>query len=434
MRDLRGAVVSGIPETKYVRVGDSHLAYQVFGNGPPDILLTRSFGNHLELQWEDPHFAAFMRGLATFGRVITFDGLGWGMSDPVSGTLRYEELVQNALAVLDAVGAQEVVIVATVTPMAVTFAASHPERVMALVLLEPVVTMNRDSDWEFGKSDEEWRDPNFVMRGASPQLAEWLARYARLSAPRGKRRLFFRAGPPEGADVRGILPALHVSTLVIQHLDSWQPGRGRAVAERIEGARLVELPGQAVYLWWFPDPERVVEVIQEFVTGEKHTPRTDRVLATVMFTDVVESTSRTAQVGDRRWTQTLDAFEEFARRQVDRFGGKIIKSTGDGHLATFDSPGRAILCACGMRDGVGRFEIELRAGLHTGEIEKRGEDIGGLAVSIARRVCDEGGAGDVLVSGAVPPLVAGSGISFTDRGMHQLKGVPDEWRLFAVEA
>jgi class 3 adenylate cyclase len=156
------------------------------------------------------------------------------------------------------------------------------------------------------------------------------------------------------------------------------------------------------------------------------------VLATLLFTDVVESTSRTAQIGDRRWTQTLDAFDSFARRQVERFGGRLVKSTGDGHLATFDAPGRAILCACAVRDGVGRFEIEIRAGLHTGEIEKRADDVGGLAVVIARRVCDTGDGGEVLVSGAVPPLVAGSGIAFTDRGMHALKGVPDEWHLYEV--
>jgi class 3 adenylate cyclase len=435
VRRVRGEELSEIPETKYLRVGDYHLAYQVFGQGPPDLLLKRPVGNHLELQWDDPNFASYLRGLASFSRVIVFDARGDGLSDPVSGDAwpGLEERTADTVAVLDALEAREVIVV-SIGPsfIAVSLAAAHPERVTALVLSDPSVSNQRDDDWPYGRTEEEWRDRDYYLSGASPQLAEWLRRYLRISLSRGAQRVLSQS--VRDADVRQILPVVRVPTLVIEHMDAERPGRGRYVADRIPGARLHELPGRAVYGWRFDDPERVVEVIHEFVTGEKRTPSTDRVLATILFTDVVGSTSRTAKVGDRRWTQTLDAFDEFARRQVVRFGGTLVKSTGDGHLATFDSPGRAIMCACAMRDGVGRFEIELRAGLHTGEIEKRGEDVGGLAVSIARRVCDESAAAEVLVSGSVPPLVAGSGLEFEERGEHELKGVPGKWAIYAVRS
>ncbi len=423
-----------VPETKYLRIGDYHLAYQVFGEGPPDLLFLRPPANHLELRWEEPHFAAFPRGLASFSRVVVFDQRGNGLSDPTPADwlATFETKTEDAVALLDALGARDVVLVSGGGSFySEPLAASHPERVMALVLCEPNVTWKTDDDYPYGLTEEELRDPELTTRGASPALAQWLTRYRRLSSPRGVLRDVRRRALE--LDVRHVLGTVRVPTLVVQHLDSRQPGRGRYVAERIPSARLVELPGRAVYFWRFDDPERVVQVIEEFVTGEKRTPPTNRVLATVLFTDVVESTSQTAQVGDRRWTQTLDAFDEFARRQVDRFGGKLIKSTGDGHLVTFDSPGRAISCACAMRDGVGRFEIELRAGLHTGEIEKRAEDISGLAVVIARRVCDVGAPGEVLVSRTVIDLVAGSGLEFDDRGEHELKGVPGTWTIYAVQ-
>lgn len=280
------------------------------------------------------------------------------------------------------------------------------------------------------------KDPEGMRRfaGVPDDHAEWFDRYRRLSATRGLRSSMFRGGFA-GMDVRHILTSIHVSTLVVEHKQWVQAGPGRYIADRIKGARFIELPDGAFAEWRFEDPDRVVEVVREFVTGEKGPPPpVNRVLATVLFTDVVGSTSANAQKGDRRWTQTLDAFDAFAKRQVERYGGRFIKSTGDGHLATFDSPGRAILCACAQRDGVGRFEIAIRAGLHTGEIELRGEDIGGLAVNIGRRVCDAASDDEVLVSSSIPPLVAGSGIDFDDLGEHELKGVPGRWQLYAVKS
>jgi class 3 adenylate cyclase len=210
--------------------------------------------------------------------------------------------------------------------------------------------------------------------------------------------------------------------------------RSRYLAEHIDGAKFVMLPGRPFYAWGFPDVDAIADEIRQFLTGAKGAPEPDRVLATVLFTDIVDSTAKANEVGDRRWRDLLDALDAVVSRELDRFGGRLVKSTGDGHLATFDAPGRAIRCATAIRDDVGRLDLAVRAGLHTGEVERRGADLGGVAMAIARRVCDTAGASEVYVSSAVPPLVAGSGIVFADRGTHALKGVPDEWRLFAVEA
>jgi class 3 adenylate cyclase len=423
-----------VPETKYARVGGEHIAYQIFGHGPRDVLLLRTSFNHLELQWEEPNLAAFMLGLASFSRVIAFDHRGSGVSDPFPRDRPFFDfLLEDAVAVMDAADAGRVVVVGCgPNYAAAALPATHPERVDALILCNAIPTWKSDDDFRHGLAESDRRDRSFWVQNASPLVAEWFVRYARLSMPRGAARQL--ASDAAEFDLRDLLPSIHVPTLIVQNTDSPVASAGSYLAGHIADARLVELPGKAIHFWRFDEPERVVRVVEEFVTGEKQAPTTNRVLATILFTDVAGSTSQTVRVGDRRWTQTLDAFDEFTRRQVDRFGGRLIKSTGDGHLATFDSPGRAILCACAMCDGVGRFEIELRAGLHTGEIEKRGEDIGGLAVSIARRVCDAGGAGEVLVSGIVPPLVAGSGLEFEDRGEHELKGVPGKWAVYAVRS
>lgn len=430
-----------VPETQYVRIGDYHIAYQVFGSGPPDLLFMRGNINHLELQWEEPHYARFLRGLGEFARVIVYDDRGSGMSDPSPGGLdSREERAEDALAVLDSASAREVILLGTSggAMRAITFAASHPERVMALVIINGRASNLWREDYPWGVRDEDvrlMRDAEFMRQylGIPDEHAGWHDRYRRLSASRGLRSRMYRGGFAD-MDVRHVLPSVRVSTVVIEHEQWARAGPGRYIADLIPGARFVQLPGGAFAEWRFDDPDRVVEVVREFVTGEKAPPPTNRVLATVLFTDVVGSTAANAQKGDRRWSQTLDAFDEFAKRQVDRYGGRFVKSTGDGHLATFDSPGRAILCACAQRDGVGRFEIEIRAGLHTGEIELRGEDIGGMAVNIGRRVCDAAAADEVIVSGAIPPLVAGSALEFEDRGEHELKGVPGRWQLYAVKS
>jgi class 3 adenylate cyclase len=427
-----------------VLVGDHHIAYQVFGSGPPDLLFLRTNMNNLEVQWDEPHFAAFLNGLGSFARVATYDDRGTGLSDPFEpGTyLNAVARMEDVLAVLDKVEMKEVVLVAesAATFRAVHLAASHPERVAALVLCGGYARMRFAPDYPLGFTDEESaslaRDPNSVMyAGVSDELRDWFDRYRRLSINRGTlRTLNAHFSKQDDRDVREILPSLRVPCLVIEHTDMPKAGRGRDLADRIMGARYVPLPGRAFYGWHFPDPALVASTIEEFITGEKSAPRLDRVLATVVFTDVVASTNRAAEFGDRRWRETLDAFDAFAERQVARFGGRLVKATGDGHLATFDSPSRATLWACAMRDGVARFDLEIRAGVHLGEIELRGTDIGGMAVNIARRVCDVAPDGTVLVSGNVPPLVTGSGLEFDDRGEHELKGVPGRWQLYSVRS
>ena len=441
MAALRGEVVNDLPRTRYVRVDDYHIGFQVFGDGPQDVLFLRTNMNHLELQWEEPRFAAFLQALASFSRVIVYDDRGSGMSDPFPPNeyRAAKDRMDDVIAVLDKVGAERVALVAETmaTFRAVHLAASHPERVTAVVFCDGLARATHAPDYAFGYTPDNYRamDRGQMkwLEGASPELAAWLQRYARISVNRGTLHLYRQAfSEHDERDVRQILSAVREPTLVLEHAESMFPGAGRDLAERLPDATYKELPGHPVYGWWYPDPAAVADAIEEFITGEKRAPSLDRVLATVLFTDVVGSTARTAQLGDRRWRSTLDSLDEFAKRQIDRFGGKLIKSTGDGHLATFDSPGRAILCACALRDGVGRFELEIRAGLHTGEIELRGEDVAGTGVNIARRVCDAAADGEVLVSSAVPPLVAGSGLDFADRGEHDLKGVPGRWQLFAV--
>lgn len=431
-----------VPEVKYVRVNDYHLAYQVFGSGPPDLLFLRTGLNHIELQWEEPKFAALLRGLASFGRVIVHDKRGHGLSDPFPPTwhdlppneVRAQVELEDVLAVMDRLAVGEAIVIAESASAfcAAHLAASHPERVMAAVFCNPYAF----GDQELRRSD--FTDDPAILKGAAPDLKRWLLRYVRASLNRATlksaQKHSVESDYLDEPDARPLLPAVRVPALVVKVKDGVHAGQAEDVKKLLPDARLVSVPGVAPLGWRFDDPEAVVAVIEEFVTGEKRAPRADRVLATILFTDVVESTSMAAEIGDRRWTSTLDSLDDFTFRQVDRFGGKRIKSTGDGHLVTFDSPGRAILCACALRDGVDRFGIEIRAGLHVGEVEVRGQDIGGLAVSIARRVCDKGAAGEVLVSGAIPQLVAGSGFEFEDRGEHGLRGVPGRWHLYAVRA
>ena len=437
--------MSDTPRTKYVLVDDHHIAYQVFGSGSVDLLFVRMNQNNLELQWDEPHLNAFLNGLGSFARVAVYDDRGTGLSDPYPAGVYFgaSSRLDDMRAVLDESAMARAVVVSEGAAIfrAVRFAASHPERVSALVICDGMARMRWAPDYPYGISDEDWEA---MQRGEAarawrhvepddPDLRRWFSRYRRISTPRATTSaLSAHFAEHDDRDVRGVLPSVRIPTLVIEHTETWKPGAGRDIVDRMPDARFVELPGRPFYGWRFPDPALVASTIEEFVTGEKSAPKTDRVLATVLFTDVVDSTRRASERGDRRWNETLDAFDAFTDRQVNRFGGRMVKGTGDGHLATFDSPSRAILCACAMRDGVGRFELEIRAGLHIGEIELRGEDIGGIAVSIARRVCDAADDGSVFVSSAVPPLVAGSPIEFDDRGDHELKGVPGRWQLYAV--
>jgi class 3 adenylate cyclase len=329
--------------------------------------------------------------------------------------------------------------------MTMLFAASHPERTQALVLYAPIARSLRAPDWPFGRTEEEQqqffdrftaemgtaKNLDLQAPSADPSFTKWWARFERLGASPGSwRELQEILG---SLDVRSVLPHIQSPTLVLHRGGDrvTQVGQGRAIAERIPGAEFVELKGTD-HIPFLGDAEALVDEVQEFLTGARPAPATDRVLATVLFTDIVGSTSRAAELGDERWKDLLNRHDETVRRQLDRFGGREVKTVGDGFVATFDGPGRAITCACAIRETLSTLGIEVRSGLHTGEVELRGDDIAGMAVHIGARVGALASTGEVLVSGSVPPLVAGSGIEFEDRGEHELKGVPGTWRLFAV--
>jgi class 3 adenylate cyclase len=356
----------------------------------------------------------------------------------------------DCVCVLDAVGSKSAAVLAMEGGglINMVFAAAFPERTRALVLINAYATLSRYDDYPWGmppQALERWIQGTMAQWGTgeslrvlAPELADderyrvWFSRYDRAWMSQASIRVIV---PQLGTiDVRGVLPAIKSPTLVISHADMpWvRTGHSRYLAEKIPGARLIERPG-FWGLFWLHDVDWVLDEIQAFFTGTRGTPDLDdRVLATVMFTDIVGSTERAASIGDKRWRLLLEEHEDVARREIQRFRGRLIKSTGDGFLVTFDGPARATRCALAVTDAVKSLGIEVRVGLHTGEIELRDEDVHGIAVHITERVTAEAAAGEVLVSGAVPPLVAGSGIEFDDRGPRTLKGVPGEWRLFAV--
>jgi class 3 adenylate cyclase len=442
------------PETQYARTADgAYIAYQVLGEGPLDLLLW-GWTSHVELAWEMPRFARVFRRLASFRRLIRFDQRGTGLSDPLRRAEQpsLEERATELLAVLDAVGSKRTAVVANNAGglLAIFFAASHPTRTSALVLDGCYARFARADDYPWG-APRETVDRAMAYRARSPELADednlsYMApraqrddpefrsqylRYSRTATSLGQRPAM--AEMALLSDVRPLLGSIQAPTLVLCRSGDQFIRRPHSVylAEHIPGAKLVELPGED-NLMFAGDSDAVVDEIEEFLTGARHPPETDRVLATVLFTDMVGSTERAAEVGDRRWRDQLDAHDRAIRRQLERFRGREVNTSGDGFVATFDGPGRAIECACAIRDAVRALGAVVRVGLHTGEIELRGDDIGGIAVHIAARVMSHAAGGEVLTSAAVPLLVAGSGIQFEDRGEHDLKGVPGVWRLFAV--
>jgi class 3 adenylate cyclase len=445
---------TSLPETRYARRGDIHIAYQVAGEGDLDLVLVSSWFSHLEARWDIPTFAHYLRRLSSFGRLISFDKYGMGLSDPIpSRSLPpIEEWMDDVRAVMDAVGSERAAILGLVEGglMAAMFAASYPDRTSALVLANTTAKTSWGSDYPIGIPPEgqemviglveqAWGRPD-LMVALNPSLAEdeasreaW-ARLLRLSASpataAGVVRTLFQL------DLREVLSTIQAPTLVIHRSDNQMVTveNGRYLAEHISGARFVELPGSD-YTMPIGDVDAMLDEVEEFLTGARgQAAVTDRLLATVLFTDIVQSTERAAQVGDHRWNEMLDAHDELTQRQLARYQGRLVKTTGDGLLATFDGPARAIRSALAIRDGLRRLGMEIRGGLHTGEIEGRGEDVSGIAVHIAARVQAVAQPGEVLASRTVKDLVAGSGIGFTDRGTHRLKGLPDAWQLFAVEA
>jgi class 3 adenylate cyclase len=442
-----------LPETRYARLGDLHLAYQVVGEGPPDILLLDQWFGHLDAQWDVPPLAELRERLASFGRLIMFDKRGTGLSDPIptSSLPTLEEFMADIPAVLDTIGSDRPALIANIGGgiLAMPFAAAHPDRVSSLILVDCFARFLEADDFPIGapladltpalELAEDDTGRGVMIDLFAPSVASdervrraW-ARYERSAATPGSTKAIVRL--IYESDVRDVLPAIRVPTLVIHRRDAvgFSVEHGRYLAERIPDARYVELPG-ADNLIWAGDLDAIVAEIQAFVTGVRPAAEPRRVLATVLFTDIVGSTERAAVLGDVRWQDLLADHHRVVRRQLERYGGNEIKVVGDGFLATFDGPARAVRCALAIRDDVRELGLEIRAGLHVGEIEVLPDDIAGLAVHIGARVSALAGPSEVLVSSTVKDLVVGSGIAFDDRGSYALKGVPDEWRLFAVVA
>ena len=440
------------PPTRYARSGDVSIAYQVVGDGPLDLVAVLGFATHLELQWEMPPLARFFERIGSFARLILFDKRGTGLSDPVAEVPTLEQRIDDVRAVMDAAGSERAALfgLSEGGPMSVLYAATHPERVSALVLCGAMGRTTEAPDYPWAAPVEALResaaqfiapywgqDARGMVEIFAPSLAgdaaavAWTARMERSAASPAMVQQIFEMFLD--IDVRHVLPSIHVPTLVLHRRGDRVVNRhaGRELARQIPGARYLELPG-IDHQPWSGDAEDVLGEVEEFLTGVRTIPEPDRVLATVMFTDIVGSTQRAAELGDSRWRDLLDGYQAAVRRELARHRGREVKSLGDGSLATFDGPARAIRCGQAIVAAVAAVGLEVRIGLHTGEVEVIGDDVGGIAVHIAARVGALAAGGEVLVSSTVKDLVAGSGIEFAARGSHELKGIPDEWRLFAV--
>jgi class 3 adenylate cyclase len=439
------------PETKYARLGGDRIAYQVVGDGPPDLVLTLGSFGHLDTAWEDPASALFLRTLASFSRLIFFDRRGMGASDPLppDPLPPWESYAEELAVILDEVGSERAAIMAAhdAGPTALFFAGARPERTSALILVNTSARYVAADDYPIGiplevaeallaQIDQLWGTEALVAmmvpsRASDERFRRWFAKWLRTGASPRAAHTFLRAAME--ADVRSLLPLVQAPTLVLHRRDDQLLAveHGRYLANDIPQAKLVELPGADPALIW-ETPELALDLIEEFLTGVRRTAEPTRVLATVLFTDIVGSTQRASQLGDRRWRELLNLHDELARRLIEEFHGQLVKTTGDGILATFDGPGRAIRCAAAFRDELGDMGLQIRAGLHTGEVELRDGDIGGIAVHIAARVMGTAGPNEILTSGTVRDLVVGSSTVLEDRGTQQLKGVEGTWRLFTL--
>ena len=441
-----------LPETKYLQNGDVSIAYQVVGSGPLDLLIVPGFISHLEQAWEDPAYSRFLERLASFSRLIQFDKRGTGLSDRIVDIPSLEQRMDDVRAVMDATGSERAALfgISEGGPMSILFAATYPERTSALILYGSIAKGSWTSDYPWGArlDDEgreewlegwrkEWGGPYGIESWApsvadDAQFRQWWAKYLRLGASPSAVINVFRMN--EAIDVRDILPAVRVPTLVLHRSGdrAVEVEQGRYLAQHIPGAKFVEQGGDD-HLWWVGDSESIVNEIQEFLTGERPTIEPDRVLATVLFTDIVDSTKRAAEMGDRRWRDLMESHSKLMRAETNRFKGHVVKSTGDGFLATFDGPARAIRCAHAVSEEARRLGIEIRSGLHTGEVELIDSDVAGITVHTAARVLAEARASEVWTSRTVKDLVAGSKFNFSERGIFRLKGVSGDWPLFIVE-
>jgi class 3 adenylate cyclase len=439
------------PQTRYARSAGVNIAYQVVGDGAFDLVYVMGWVTNLDYFWEEPSYARFLNRLASFSRLILFDKRGTGLSDRVheSDLPTLEQRMDDVRAVMDAAGSQRAALfgVSEGGPMSALFAATFPERTSALVIYGSYAKRVWSPDYPWAPTPQErqkffdaiqqgWGDiVDLAVMAPSmiddPRFRDWWAAYLRLSASPSAALAFARMNTQ--IDIRHLLPAIRVPTLVMHRVGDldMDVGGARYMAEHIPGARYVELPGDD-HLAWVGDQDAILDEVEEFLTGMRRGPDPDRVLATVMFVDVVGSTERAAAIGDRRWRDLLEGYYSLVRRELNRYRGREIDTAGDGMFALFDGPARAVRCASAVTDGVRALGIEVRVGLHTGEIELAGDRAGGIAVHIGARVAGHAGAGEVLVSSTVRDLVAGSGLVFEDRGVHALKGVPGEWRLFAA--
>ena len=429
-------------ETRYALNGDLRVAYRTSRDGPRDLVFVPNWFTNCEVAPELPSLQGWVEAMTSIGRLIFFDQPGTGASDPVTpGALpTLEQWADSITAVLDDLGSSEAVLLAVpgALPAAALFAATHPSRTTALVVLEGNADPSGIADLEevLAAFVAAWGTGEYehVISPDMPWNEEIRAAWARMERLANSPATLARMLPLAARqDVRAVLPTIRVPTLVVNHTDDMfiTPAQGKYVADHIPGAKYVELPGRN--MWHFVEPWRAsFQETAEFLTGHQAEVADDRVLATVLFTDIVDSTRRAAQMGDRDWHALLDAHDAVVRSHLSRFRGHEVNTSGDGFLAMFDGPQRAIRCAMAIRDAVQALGIQVRAGLHTGECEVRGDDIGGIAVHIGARVSALAGPNDVLVSSTLRDLVIGSGLEFDDRGAHELKGVPGEWHLLAV--
>jgi len=442
-----------IPETRYAKTGDLHIAYQVVGSGPPDIVFVHGWISHIELMWEEPRMARFLERLASIGRLIVMDKRGTGLSDPValSELPTIEQRVEDLLCVLDAVGSEECVYFGTseAGAMGIVFAASHPGRAAGLVLLNSYARLAHAPDYPQGIPDEAssalfqaieqgWGqgvalEALVASQSDSPEVKRWWARYQRMAASPGAAVALLRNAFQ--TDARSVLPAVSVPTLILHRSGDpfTGPEHGRYLADHIPGARYVELTG-VDHLFFAEDLEVLLGEVQEFLTGTREASDYRRVLATLMFADIVSSTQRAAEIGDKAWGHLLTRYHAAMRQTLPRFRGRVIDTVGDGLFAAFDGPASAIRCAHAISSTAATLELGVRFGVHTGECEVVESGLGGIAVHTAARIADGAGPGEVLVSRTVKDLTAGSGIRFVERGVRELKGIPGEWPIFAASA
>jgi class 3 adenylate cyclase len=437
-------------EVRYAKSSGGHIAYQVVGDGPFDVVFIPGFVSNVELYAEHPVLGTTAKRIAAFSRFIVWDKRGTGLSDPVAGVPSLDDRVDDLEAVLRAAGSSQTALfgVSEGGPMALLYAATRPQQVSALVLYGSTPKFATGPDWAYGwgpeqrqlvlaEIDDHWGEGRTLLDlfapsvAAEPAVQELWGRFQRASASPAMARAVIEA--VAAIDCRPILSAITVPTLVVHRTGdrACHVEAGRYLAQHIPGAVLVELPGDD-HVLSLGDVDAVLDAIEEFLTGVRRMPDPDRVLATVLFTDVVESTRHAARVGDQAWRQLLERHHAAVRQELARFGGREVKTLGDGFLATFPGPSRAIVAACAIRDQVRDLGVEVRAGLHTGECEVMGDDVAGVAVHTAARVAALAGANEILVSSTVKDLVAGSGLRFADRGHHELKGVPGTWSLFSV--